>query len=495
MSRRQIAAIDLGASGGRVMGAEYDGERLFMKEIHRFTNEPVVFHGTMYWDFLRLLHEIKTGLAAAGTQGRAESVSVDTWGVDFGLLDLRGRLMENPVHYRDHRTKGMVSRVLEEISGESLYQLTGNQIMEINTLFQLYSLVEERPEFLSQADTLLMMPDLILYALSGIRCSERSIASTSQLLDARTGQWSEELLDRLKIPKELFRPVVQSGTRIGSLRGELQRELGIGPLEVIATAGHDTQAAMAAVPADEEDFLFISCGTWALVGTELTRPIISRQSMKYNVTNELGCMGKVSFLRNLTGTWLIQESRRQWKREGREYTFGQLEELAEKAEKFRTFMDPDDPEFAFAGNMPERIRLAARQSGQNIPDSAGAIVRCIDESLAFQYRTAVEEIEKCTGRKYHRIHLVGGGARSRLLCQMTANACGIPVTAGPVEATVAGNIGIQLMALGELAGMAELRTMIGRSFPLDEYEPENTGEWEEQYQRFRRLYGGGEHED
>ncbi len=495
MNRRQIGDIDLGASGGRVMGAGYDGERLFMKELHRFANEPVVFNGTMYWDILRLFHEIKIGLAAAGRQGGADSVSVDTWGVDFGLLDAEGRLMENPVHYRDGRTKGMVSRVLEKIPGESLYRLTGNQIMEINTLFQLYSLAEQRPEFLSRADTLLMMPDLILYALSGIRCSECSIASTSQLLDAGTGQWAEKLLGRLHIPGRLFQPVVRSGTRLGSLREELKRELGIGSVEVIATAGHDTQAAMAAVPAEEDDFIFISCGTWALVGTELDRPIISRESMKYNVTNELGCGGRVSFLRNLTGTWLIQESRRQWKCEGREYTFGQLEELAEKAERFKALIDPDAGEFASTGHMPERIRQAARKTGQHIPDSEGEIIRCIDESLAFKYRSAVEEIKACTGREYRRIYLVGGGAQSRLLCQMTANACNLPVTAGPVEATAAGNMGIQLMALGELADMGELRDMIRRSFPLAQYEPENTGEWEEQYQRFRGLYSGGEYED
>ena len=331
MNRRQIGAIDLGASGGRVMGAGYDGERLFMKELHRFANEPVVFNGTMYWDILRLFHEIKIGLVAAGRQGGADSVSVDTWGVDFGLLDAEGRLMENSVHYRDGRTKGMVSRVLEKIPGESLYRLTG--------------------------------------------------------------QWAEKLLGRLYIPGRLFQPVVRSGTRLGSLREELKRELGIGSVEVIATAGHDTQAAMAAVPAEEDDFIFISCGTWALVGTELDRPIISRESMKYNVTNELGCGGRVSFLRNLTGTWLIQESRRQWKREGREYTFGQLEELAEKAERFKALIDPDAGEFASTGHMPERIRQAARKTGQHIPDSEGEIIRCIDESLAFKYRSAVEEIK------------------------------------------------------------------------------------------------------
>ena len=231
------------------------------------------------------------------------------------------------------------------------------------------------------------------------------------------------------------------------------------------------------------------------MGTELDRPIISRESMKYNVTNELGCGGRVSFLRNLTGTWLIQESRRQWKREGREYTFGQLEELAEKAERFKALIDPDAGEFASTGHMPERIRQAARKTGQHIPDSEGEIIRCIDESLAFKYRSAVEEIKACTGREYRRIYLVGGGAQSRLLCQMTANACNLPVTAGPVEATAAGNMGIQLMALGELADMGELRDMIRRSFPLAQYEPENTGEWEEQYQRFRGLYSGGEYED
>lgn len=495
MDRKQIAAVDLGASGGRVMCGEYDGERLAVKEIRRFANEPVFFNGTMYWDILRLLHEIKTGLAAAGAQGAVDSVSVDTWGVDFGLLDRNGRLMENPVHYRDKRTKGMISEVLKKIPGEYLYRLTGNQLMEINTVFQLYSLVKERPEFLSRAHRLLMMPDLILYALSGIQCSERSIASTSQLLDAATGQWSGELLEGLGIPQKLFCPVIPTGTRLGGLREDIQRELGMGSTEVIASAGHDTQAAMAAVPAKEKDFIFISCGTWALVGTELAKPLITGRSMECNVTNEWGLGERVSFLRNLTGTWLIQESRRQWKREGREYTFGQLEELAEKENGFQTFIDPDASEFVAAGNMPGRIREAAERKGQPVPDSPGAVVRCINESLAFQYRMAVEDIRRCTGKTYGGIYLIGGGSQSKMLCQMTANACKLPVTAGPIEATAAGNMGIQLMALGELGDMGQLRDMIRSSFPLTVYEPEDTERWEEQYQRYKRLYGGENHED
>lgn len=489
MKKIQIAAIDLGASSGRVMLGSYDGTRLAMTELYRFPNEPVVLNGTMYWDFLRLFHEIKKGLSYTRKYGTVDSLGVDTWGVDFGLLDRAGNLMENPVHYRDARTSGIAEKVFGRIGREELYHRTGNQIMEINTMFQLFYLAENRSEFLERADMLLMMPDLIQYFLSGVPCSELSIASTSQLMDARTGTWSVPLMERLGIPKRLFREIILPAARIGPIKAELCEELGVEPIEVIAVAGHDTQCAMAAVPAKESDFIFISCGTWALVGTELPQPVINQEAMSRNVTNEKGCENKTSFLKNITGTWLIQESRRHWAGEGQEYSFAHLEQMAERTKAFQAFIDPDAPEFMKPGNIPGRIRKAAERTGQKIPQTEGAVIRCIHESLALKYRMAIEEIEQCTGREYHAVYMVGGGAKSRLLCQMTANACGRPVTAGPAEATIAGNMGIQLMALGAVSDQKELRRLMRDSFSFEVYEPKDTMEWERQYIRFREQCG------
>lgn len=482
--KKQVLAIDFGASSGRVMMGAFDGRTIGLEEIHRFSNDPVMLGQTMYWDVLRLFHEIKQGLVRAKAYGSAESIGIDTWGVDFGLLDREGRLLENPVHYRDARTKGMPERCFQRISPEELYEITGNQIMDINTLFQLLSLSEGRRELLEQADTLLFMPDLFQYFLTGNRISEYSIASTSQMMDVRRREWSAQLLDTLGIPGHMLRPIVPTGTGTGSLTSAIVGELGVGRMEVVAVAGHDTQCAVAAVPAREKEFIFISCGTWSLLGTELPEPIVDQRSRRLNITNEGGYQGRISFLKNITGLWLVQESRRQWMREGREYSFGELESLAAQARPFLCGIDPEAAEFVPAGNMPERIRSYVAGTGQGIPETPGEIVRCINESLAFSYRRALEEIESCTGKRYPAIHMVGGGTKSRLLCQMTANACGRPVIAGPGEATVFGNAALQLLAAGEIGTLEEAREIIANSEEVLHYEPQETEAWEEAYQCF-----------
>lgn len=484
---KKVLAFDFGASSGRAMLGIYDGNSIQLKEIHRFSNDPVLVNGTMYWDILRLFHEIKQGLIKAKHESDFDSIGIDTWGVDFGLLDKNGNLLENPVHYRDNRTQGMLDKSFEKIPRQEFYGITGNQFMEINTAFQLLSLAENRPELLERTDKLLLTPDLLNYMLTGEKKAEYSITSTTQLMDAKKGTWSDKVIKALGIPEKIFAPVVPSGTKIGVLSDAVCEELGIKKCDVIAVAGHDTQSALAAVPAKEKDFIFISCGTWSLIGTELKEPLINEKSDYYNITNEGGYGGKASFLKNITGLWLVQESRRQWIREGKEYGFGQLEELANEAEAFTSFIDPDDPEFSPSGDMPNRIKEFCRLSGQKVPETPGEIVRCINESLALKYRYSLEQISDCTGLEYRSIHMVGGGIQSRQLCRFTADASGRTVIAGPVEATVLGNVALQLIASGHIKDLEEARRIIGQSPDIIRYEPDNTKAWDEAYTRYKDI--------
>ena len=485
MEIKKVLAVDLGASSGRVMLGSFDGEKISVEELHRFSNDPVILGKTMYWDFLRLFHEIKQGLIKSKTYGKIDSISVDTWGVDFSILDEEGNLLENPVHYRDARVTGMLEKSFESIDKDRFYQITGNQFMEINTVFQLLYLSLNRKRQLDLADSLLMMPDLFNYYLSGEKCCEYSAASTTQLLDAVRKEWSGEVIEKLQLPGRLLQKIVPSGTPVGMLRPEICEELGGEPMKVVAGAGHDTQCALAAVPTGERDFIFISCGTWSLFGTELDTPIINEKSTRFNITNEGGVGGKISFLKNIIGLWLIQESRRQWMREGKEFSFGELEKLAASEEPFRSLIDPDAPEFAPSGNVPRRIREFCKRTGQPVPETEGQLVRCINESLALKYRMVLEEIKECTGKEYPVIHMVGGGTQSALLCQLTADACKCPVYAGPIEATVYGNIAIQLMAEGVIGSLEEIRSVIKASEDIRRFEPQKPDEWEAVYRKYR----------
>ena len=486
---KQLLAVDLGASSGRVMLGRFDGEKISVEELHRFSNDPVTLGGTMYWDFLRLFHEIRQGLLKSKKYGKADSISVDTWGVDFGLLDEGGNLLENPVHYRDSRVNGMLEKSFALLDADRFYQITGTQFMEINTVFQLLYLAQNRRELLDRAGCMLLMPDLFHYFLCGEKSCEYSIASTTQLLDARRKTWSKEVLKALVLPEKILQPVVPSGTPLSPLRPDIAGELGVDPMLVVAGAGHDTQCAMAAVPTQEKDFIFISCGTWSLFGTELPEPVITQDSRRLNLANEGGAGGRISFLKNIIGLWLVQESRRQWMREGKEYSFGELEKLAAEEAPFRSLIDPDAPEFVPAGDVPERIREFCRRTGQPVPETPGQIVRCIDESLALKYRLTLDEIRECTGKDYPVIHMVGGGTQSGLLCRFTADACVRPVCAGPVEATVYGNLALQLMAAGEIRGLSELRSIVAASEPVKRYEPENADAWAQAAGRYRENIG------
>ena len=441
----------------------------------------------MYWDVLRLFYEIKQGIIKAKIAGGFDSIGIDTWGVDFGFIDSEGKLMENPVHYRDARTVGLVDEAFKTMPKEKLYGITGIQFMELNTLFQLISLKKYRPWMLERADKMLFMPDLFGYMLTGKMCAEYSIASTSQLIDLDKRTWSKEILDAFGIKESVFAPLVQPGTVLGELSKEVCEECGVDPVPVISVCGHDTQSAITSVPCEDGDFAFLSSGTWSLFGTELDKPIVNETSMNINITNEGGFDGSTGFLKNIIGLWLIQESRRQWKREGKEYSYADLEKLALAAEPFKCFIDPDAPEFVPHGNIPERVREFCRKTGQYVPETVGEIMRCIYESLAMKYRLTFEKLRECTERDYPVIHVIGGGTKDGLLCQMTANSCDRTVKAGPIEATVMGNVAVQLMSDGSVKNIGQARKIVANSSELKTFEPKDTDKWAGAYEDFLKV--------
>ncbi len=484
---KRVLAFDFGASSGRAIIGCFDGDKITLEEVHRFSNDPVSVGGTVYWDVLRLFYEIKQGIIKAKIAGGFDSIGIDTWGVDFGLIDSEGKLMENPVHYRDARTVGLVDEAFKTMPKEKLYGITGIQFMELNTLFQLISLKKYRPWMLERADKMLFMPDLFGYMLTGKMCAEYSIASTSQLIDLDKKTWSKEILDAFGIKESVFAPLVQPGTVLGELSKEVCEECGVDPVPVISVCGHDTQSAITSVPCEDGDFAFLSSGTWSLFGTELDKPIVNETSMNINITNEGGFDGSTGFLKNIIGLWLIQESRRQWKREGKEYSYADLEKLALAAEPFKCFIDPDAPEFVPHGNIPERVREFCRKTGQYVPETVGEIMRCIYESLAMKYRLTFEKLRECTERDYPVIHVIGGGTKDGLLCQMTANSCDRTVKAGPIEATVMGNVAVQLMSDGSVKNIGQARKIVADSSELKTFEPKDTDKWAGAYEDFLKV--------
>ncbi len=485
---KQLIAFDFGASSGRAMLGSFDGERIKLTEIHRFPNDPVQVGDTLYWDLLRLFHEVKQGLIKAKAYGRIDSIAIDTWGVDFGLLDQAGRLLENPVHYRDNRTEGIMDEVFQLIPKAELYQRTGTQFLHFNTLYQLYSLKKQRPELLEQAACLLQTPDLFLYLLTGRRQAEFTIASTSQMINPYSSDWDWELLERLDLPARLLCPVVYPGQPAAPLAPAICAELGLEPIPVMVAASHDTASAVVAVPATEADFIYISSGTWSLMGIESPSPLINDQTYSFNFTNEGGYNKTTRFLKNIMGLWLIQESRRQWMREGATVSYADLEREALACAPFVSLIDPDEPELGFPGDMPAKIRQLCQATGQPVPETRGEVVRCIYESLALKYQVTKQQIEQVTGRQYHYLHVVGGGTKDGLLSQFTANATGSRVIAGPIEATALGNMAVQLLAHGTIKDLAAARSLIANSFELKSYEPADQASWQAALQRYRQLF-------
>ncbi len=485
--KQRVLAFDFGASSGRAIIGEFDGVKIELTEVHRFSNDPVLVNGTLYWDVLRLFHEIKQGIVKANLAGGFESIGIDTWGVDFGLLDQEGRLLENPVNYRDGRTDGMVEKLAEIIPLDELYGMTGTQIMQINTLFQLFSLAQNRKDLLERTDRMLFIPDLFNYFLTGVKATEYTIASTSQLLGA-DHNWCKELFKKLSIPTNMLTEIVKPGTQLGQLSDAIVSELGVPAAKVIACASHDTASAVVSVPSLEDDFVFISCGTWSLMGTELKQPIMDQKSKEFNITNEGGYDYTTRYLKNIMGLWLIQETRRQLGRMGQEYSYAQLEQEALKVKPFQSFIDPDAPEFLKPGHIIDNIKAFCSKSGQRVPETVGEIMRCIYESLAMKYRYVFEFLKESAGKDYAQINVVGGGTKDGFLCQLCANACNTKVVAGPIEATAMGNIAVQLMSLGYVENLKAARKVIIQSFPVKEFAPAgDIAEWDKAYQEFKKY--------
>jgi rhamnulokinase len=482
-----MVAVDLGAQSGRVALGRFDGERLSVVEVHRFPNRPVRVHESLYWDVLRLYDGVLEGLAAAAGAAEVDSVGIDTWGVDFGLLDRAGRLVQNPVHHRDRRTEGAMERVFERVPARELYERTGIQLMPINTLFQLEAMVAAEDPALDAAETLLLVPDLLHYWLCGLAACEFTNATTSQCYDPRAQAWAFDLLERLGIPPRLFPDVVRPAAVLGDLREEVAEETRLRRAVVVAPATHDTASAVVSVPFLRPGAAYVSAGTWSLVGLELAEPLIDGRTFAANLTNEGGFGGTYRLLRNVTGLWLLHECRRAWALDGHEWSFDELVAMAESAPPLRSVVDPDDPSFAAPGDLPERIRAFCVRTGQEPPETPGQIVRCALESIALGHARAVELLRRAAGAEPPELHVVGGGARNRLLCQWTADATGLPVLAGPEEATVIGNLAVQAIALGELASLDEARRVVRTSFPLTLYEPRAGDAWDDARARFAGL--------
>ncbi len=487
----KILAFDFGASSGRAMLFQYDGKKITIDEIHRFSNDPVTVTGGMYWDFLRLFHEVKQGILKCvnGGHGDIQAIGIDTWGVDYGFFDINGQLLGNPHHYRDTRTDGMIEKVAEKVGGkEYIYEKTGIQFATLNSLYQMYASLDCGDPTIKAAKNVLFAPDIFNYFLTGVMKNEYTMASTTQLLDPYTKDWCWELIEKVGLPKEIFGEIIKPGQVVGMLTDELCEELGCAKIPVIAVGAHDTASAVASVPVTEgDDYVYISSGTWALLGVENDEPIISETSLKFNFTNEGGVGDKIRFLRNIMGLWIIQESRRQWQREGKDYSFNDLEQQAWQAKPFESLIDPDYAAFGVPGNMPKRIKEFCEKTGQAVPQTPGDVIRCAAQSLAFKIAMSVDGMEETLGRKINKIHMVGGGIKDSMVCQFIASASGRTVIAGPVEATSTGNAIIQFIALGKIKDITEARNIIKESFPVKVYEPQDREAWQAAYAKFKEI--------
>ena len=493
MNALNVLGIDLGASSGRAMLGTLEGKKLTIREIHRFLNEPVTLCGRFVWDMPRLFHEIKQALLKLSRSGETvDAIGIDTWGVDFGLLDKNGHLLSLPVHYRDARTNGIPEKVRAIIPDEELFARTGIAFNSFNTLYQLYAMKEEGDPALESAQDLLFLPDLLAYFLTGRKGTEYTIASTSQLLDPFKRDWDRELMEKLGIPAHIFGEVKLPGTVRGTLLPEIAKECGVAEIPVIAIGGHDTASAVAAVPAQEKDFAYISSGTWSLLGAEVQKPLCTEGVMKANYTNEGGVDGSIRLLKNIMGLWIIQECKREWDRRGSETSFGELVELSMQAPAFKAILDVDDACFLAPGDMPARIQAYCAKSGQPVPEGKGEISRVIYESLALKYRWAIERLEEDMLKKpIEALHIVGGGSKNALLNRFTAEAIKRPVIAGPDEGTIIGNLLVQAQALGAISGIRELREVVENSFPTKTFLPETDGKaWDEAYQRYLKVCEG-----
>ena len=485
-----LLAYDLGAENGRAILGQFDGSRLQLTDIHRFTNQPVYLPDGMHWDALRLFTEIKRGLSLVVQNYGAppDGLGIDTWGVDFGLLDSQGVLIGNPYHYRDSRTDGMLEEAFKHVPRAEIFNQTGIQFMQLNSLYQLLSMVVSRSPALEIAQTFLPMPDLFNYWLTGRKACEFTIATTTQCYDPRRPGWANAMLEALHIPTHIFPEIVQPGSVLATLSPAVAEELNIARIPVIPPASHDTGSAVAAVPASGHDFVWLSSGTWSIMGVESPLPVIDEQTLAFNMTNEGGVEGTIRFSKNIMGLWLVQECRRTWKRQGEDLTYDELTRLAAAAPPLQSLVDPDASDFLKPGDMPARILAFCARTHQPQPIDKGAMVRCVLESLALKYRHVLEYLQQVLGRQLGTIHIVGGGTQNRLLSQFSADATGHLVITGPVEATATGNLLMQALALGHIRSLAEGRELVRRSFTLETFEPSSArSAWDEAYGRMLGL--------
>ncbi|MBR2699061.1 MAG: rhamnulokinase [Clostridia bacterium] len=485
-----LLGFDFGASSGRAMLGVFDGERIEIEEIHRFSNDPVMLCGRFVWDVPRLVYEMKQALLKLSRTGlHVDAIGIDTWGVDFGMLDKNGHLLGLPVHYRDDRTLGMREKVREIIPDKELFAHTGLAYNQFNTLYQLYAMKLEGDPVLEKAADLLFMPDLLAYFLTGKKGTEYTVASTSELINPYTREWDIPLMEKLGLPTGFLGEVKLPGTVRGTLLKDIAKECGVDEIPVIAIGGHDTASAVAAVPAREKDFAYISSGTWSLLGAEIEEPLCAESVMNANYTNEGGVDGSIRLLKNIMGLWIIQECKREWDRRSDAVGFAELVEMAVKAPAFKALVDVDDPCFMAPGDMPNRIQAYCEKTGQAVPKGRGEISRVIYEGLALKYRWAVERLEEVLEHPVKVLHIVGGGSKNALLNKFTAEAIKRPVVAGPGEGTVIGNLLMQAKALGAIADIPELRRVVEASFPTETFLPEIDGAaWDAAYAEYIKKF-------
>jgi rhamnulokinase len=482
-------AIDLGAESGRTIIGSLEDDHLTLAETHRFTNGPVRLPDGLHWDVLRLWSEIQTGIGISSTKRnqKLDSLALDTWGVDFTLLDNRGALLTNPYHYRDERTDGMLEEAFRRMPAAEIFANTGVQFMQINTLYQLLAASLQNPHLFDAADRFVTIPDLLNYWLSGEITNEFTNATTTQCFDPRKRDWAAPVLRAMGIPERLFGPVTESGTPIGSLLPRLAAETGAGKIRIIVPACHDTGSAVVAVPAQKSDFAWISSGTWSVMGAEAAEPHVDEKALQYNFTNEGGVFGTWRLSKNIMGLWLVQECRRAWSHPGEPLSYDEMTRLAAAAEPFVSVIDPDFEGFLHPGDMPSRIQKYCADTQQTVPQTKGQILRIALEGIALKYRLVLERLEELTGKPLAPIHIIGGGTKNRLLNQFAADATGRTVVTGPVEATAIGNILMQAIGLGHLGSLAEARTVVRTSFSPEMFEPQQTAGWDEAYARLRKA--------
>ncbi len=491
MSSLKLLAIDLGAESGRGILGLFDGSRLALEEVHRFPNGGVRLLDALHWDVLRLHGSILDGLRHAGTRaGGVDGIGIDTWGVDFALLGRDGSLLGNPRHYRDPHTEPYPEKAFGTVPRAEVFRQTGIQFMRFNSLYQLLAMRDAGSPILDAARHLLFIPDLFHYLLTGIKANELTDASTSQMIDPQARSWAYPLVQSFGLDTNILGSIVQPGTVLGPLRAGIATDTGLSPAPVIAVATHDTASAVAAVPAGNESWAYISSGTWSLMGVEIDTPLTGEAALKANFTNEIGFGGSVRLLKNVMGLWLVQECRRAWEKAGQRLGYDDLMRQAGEAPAFGSVVDPDDTSFILPPSMPAALAAFCTRSGQPAPEGIGPVVRCALESLALRYRWVLAKLEELTGRRRDVIHIVGGGCQNELLCQLTADCTGRVVLAGPVEATAIGNILVQAVGLRQLATLADAREVVRRSFDVKRFEPRRDDRWAAHYERFLRLLPG-----